>query len=318
MFQFKHPRPLHQGSRIAIVSPASKIAPQLVWNAAEVLEAEGFQPIVMPHAVGECGSFSASADDRLQDVSMALSDSTIDAILCSRGGYGAVHLLNALDKLPAEQFDKWLIGFSDVTALHCLWQRKGMASLHAAMAKYIGRHREFECYDNEMAVLRGAEIQYSVEPHVYNMSGEASGVVVGGNLAVFGGLIGTPYDPFETTFTAERIESGDVEKPLLFIEDVAEPIYKVERQLWQLRLRGVFNRVAGVLVGQFTEYHPSVDHRDMEAMMTRFFADLRAHGCEIPVAFGLPFGHIEANRPLMLGREAIVKIGVDGTTFVQK
>lgn len=290
----KLPPTLERGDRVAIVSPASKIAPELIDSAVAMLEKEGYEPVVMPHAKGESGSFSATAHDRVADMRMALEDDSIRGVLCSRGGYGAVHLLGELDRLPDRCFDKWLIGFSDITALHCLWQRKGVAGLHAAMAKYIGRGGEFEYYSREMGILAGKGdriYDFTFPAHRYDNPGRCRGRVTGGNLAVLGGLIGTPFDP---------VRKGDI----LFIEDIAEPIYKVERILWQLRLRGVFDNIAGLMVGAFTEYRPSADHPDMETMIERFM-----QGYAFPRAYGIPAGHIEGNCPLILGAEADLVVG---------
>lgn len=292
------PAPLRSGDRVAIVSPASKIDPALIDAAAAQLEREGLVPVVMPHARGESGSFSGTAQERLDDMRAALCDDGIRAILCSRGGYGAVHLLEELDRLPRGCFSKWLIGFSDITALHALWHRKGVASLHAAMAKHIGMGSElFGSYDDEMAMLRGGSFDRCFEADVRNVGGQATGTVVGGNLAVVGGLVGTPFDP---------IEPGC----LLFVEDIAEPIYKVERILWQLRLRGVFDRIGGLMVGQFTDYRASADHNSVEEMMERFFS-----GYTFPRAYNLPVGHIDNNRPLLLNAQATLEVGAAAVTL---
>ena len=289
------PAPLRQGDRIAIVSPASKIDPALIDAAVRQLCKEGFEPVVMPHAKGAWGSFSARAEDRIADMRAALEDDSVKGILCSRGGYGAVHLLDELDGVDDAKFCKWLIGFSDITALHALWRRKGVASLHAAMAKYIGRGPDgFACYARELDVLRGGNADFKCGAHAFNVPGEVTGRLVGGNLAVLGGLIGTRFDD---------IRPGSI----LFIEDIAEPIYKVERILWQLRLRGVFDTIGGVLVGQFTDYRASVDHGSVEEMMERFFRPY-----DFPRAYGLPMGHIETNAPLLLGATAHVKVSGSG------
>lgn len=310
------PPALRCGNRVAIVSPASKIDPTLIDSAAAALESEGFECVVMPHAKGANGSFSGLASERLSDLEEGLADPTVNAIICSRGGYGAVHLLEKLDRLPEECFNKWLVGFSDITALHCLWTRKGYASLHGAMAKYIGRGSGFPYYETEMEVLRGGNLKIMADAHPFNRYGCAEGVVTGGNLAVLGGLIGTPYDPFESVYTAEAVESGAVARPMLFIEDIAEPIYKVERILWQQHLRGVFRRVSAVLVGQFTEYRPSADHPDMYTMMHRFFGSIDMP--DIPIVYGLPVGHIEANAPLLFGCPTIVEATPSGVTISQR
>lgn len=305
------PPALGRGNRVAIVSPASKIDPTLIDGAAAALESDGFECVVMPHAKGANGSFSGLASERLSDLEKGLADPAVNAIICSRGGYGAVHLLEKLDRLPKECFNKWLVGFSDVTALHCLWTRKGYASLHGAMAKYIGRGSGFPYYETEMEVLRGGNLKIMADAHPFNRYGCAEGVVTGGNLAVLGGLIGTPYDPFECVYTAEAVA-----RPMLFIEDIAEPIYKVERILWQLHLRGVFRRVSAVLVGQFTEYRPSADHPDMYTMMHRFFGSIDMP--DIPIVYDLPVGHIDANAPLLFGCPTIVEATTSGVTISQR
>ncbi len=285
------PPALCNGDRIAIVSPASKIDAALIDAAASQLRAEGFEPVVMPHAKGECGSFSGTSAERLADLEQAINDPAIRAILCSRGGYGAVHLLEELDRIPAAKFNKWLIGFSDITALHALWNRKGVASLHAAMTKHIGRGSSgFECYDAEIGALRGIPPHLDFPSHPYNRTGCATGPLVGGNMAVFGALVGTPFNP---------VTPGAI----LFMEDIAEPIYKVERILWQLRLAGVFDSIAGVVVGQFTDYRPSADHANMADMISSFLAPY-----SFPVAFDFPAGHVEANFPLLMSATATLDV----------
>ncbi|MBD5226052.1 MAG: LD-carboxypeptidase [Bacteroidales bacterium] len=292
------PPSLKPGDGVAIVSPASHIDSTLIDSAVAALAAEGYSPVVGAHARGCSGSFSADREGRLQDLRDAILDESVRAIICSRGGYGAVHLLEDLDRIDSQYFSKWLVGFSDITALHALWLRKGYASLHAAMAKYIGRREQFPCFRDEMSMLAWdgdlSRFDRHYGPHRFNCRGECRGRVVGGNLAVLGGIIGTPFDP---------VRPGDI----LFIEDIAEPIYKVERILWQLRLRGVFGRLGGLMVGQFTEYRPSADHPDMETMIDRFTA-----GYDFPRAYGIPSGHIEENAPLLMGAEAHLRVDASG------
>ena len=294
---FALPPALREGDTVAIVSPASKIDPALIDSAAARLEAEGLRVRVMPHAKGVSGSFSGTAAERLADMTAALEDDRVRCILCSRGGYGAVHLLEGLDRLPERMFGKWLVGFSDITALHALWRRKGVASLHAAMARHIGMGEAFPSFGAELALLRGAEEPCSWEPHPYNRTGEASGMLVGGNMAVLGGLWGTPFFP---------VREGSI----LVVEDVAEPIYKVERMMWQLRLSGVLERLGALVVGQFTEYRPSADWQTMEDMLRHCL-----EGYNFPVSFGAPFGHIDNNRPLTLGRSATLKVRPGSVTL---
>lgn len=294
-----------QGDKVAILSPASIINPDYVDGAAATLRRWGLHPEVMPHTLGEHGSFSGSATDRLSDLRAAMTDPEIKAIICSRGGYGCVHLLPELDRLMAsgEVSPKWLVGFSDVSALHALWGKYGWPSVHASMTKHLtlgGPDDQLNLL--LLSILRGEKPElmfptgFSGSPSgKLSRPGKADGMVVGGNLAVLGGLIGTPVNP---------IRPGTI----LLIEDIAEPIYKVERILWQLRLAGIFDNLAGLIVGQFTDYkYPSRDHADMYAMIDSFLSHTPG-GVPFPVAMDVPVGHIYENHPLILNLEACLEV----------
>lgn len=288
------PKPLQLGSKIAIVSPAGIARAEDVYGAACVLEQCGWQPVVMPHALGRNGSYSGSVEERFEDLCQALTDEEIRAIVCSRGGYGAVHLLDLLDGLSLRQDPKWMVGFSDITALHASMLRHGIASIHGPMTKYIrargGVNPDFEAL---CRLLRGECPSYHFDAHLLNKAGEAEGVFVGGNLAVMSGLIGTPYDMLRPN-------------TILFIEDIAEPIYKVERILWQLHLSGVLDGLKGLMVGAFTDYRPSADYCSMESMIAKMTARMG-----YPIVFGVPSGHGGRSIPMVEG--AMVKINVHAT-----
>lgn len=243
----------------------------------------------------------------------ALSDPEVKAIICSRGGYGCVHLLAALDVFLSSGRGinpKMLVGFSDVSALHALWGKHGWESIHASMTKQLTLGGPDDPLNKMMLAMLHGECRdvelptgHSGSPHGRrNRRGEAEGMVVGGNLAVLGGLIGTPYN---------QITPGTI----LLIEDIAEPIYKVERILWQLRMAGIFDNLAGLIVGQFTDYRaPSKDHSDMYAMIQAFLAD-PAFPTTFPVAMDVPVGHIDGNRPLILNRKARLTVSDTSATL---
>lgn len=290
------PAPLRPGDTIAICSPAGRIAAEKVDKAAEVLRAQGWKTVVMPHALGEHGSFSGTPAERLADLRAAFADPAVRAILCSRGGYGVVHILDDLDALPAIADDpKWVIGFSDISALHALMNRKGIESIHSSMAAHI-----LEGPDNEdnaalFAILRGERPAYSFPGTPDDTPGVAEGTLLGGNLAVLAELISTPYD----------IIRPDT---ILFIEDIAEPVYKIERILYQLRLSGVLGRLRGLIVGQFTDYKPDDNHASMESMIRDAVA-----GYDYPVAFNAPVGHVFHNIPLIESARVTLKVNPEGT-----
>lgn len=293
-----YPRPLSAGDKIAIVSPASAINPDYVDGAASTIAAAGWTPVVYPGALGRSGSYSGSTTQRLNDLTRALTDPSVRAILCSRGGYGAVHLLDHISQLPLADDPKWLIGFSDISALHALMQAKGIASIHASMAKQLAKGVDHPINRLLFNILRGQENNYTFPPHPYNRHGAVTARLVGGNLAVLAGLIATPYDLLQPD-------------TLLFIEDIAEPIYKVERILYQLRLKGVLQRLKGLIVGRFTEYSPDANHPSMERMI----ADMTAPYA-YPVAFNIPVGHIDDNIPLIQGSTVTLTVTPTQTTLL--
>ncbi len=295
---------LAPGDKIAILSPASVINPEYVEGAVATLCQWGFNTEVMPHTLGEHGSFSGTPSERLSDFREALLDPDVKAVVCSRGGYGCVHLLLELDRIIGcgEVRKKWLVGFSDVSALHALWGKHGWPSVHASMTKHLALGGPTDPLNRQLLAMLSGETREITLPTgcsgspagKRNRCGEGYGMVVGGNLAVLGGLIGTPFNP---------VKPGSI----LLVEDIAEPIYKVERILWQLRLAGIFDSLAGLIVGQFTDYRaPSRDHADMYAMIDSFLGD----HCPFPVAMDVPVGHIDNNHPVLLNTPARLEVGL--------
>lgn len=294
------PRSLGPGAKIAIVSPSSIIKPQNVYNALPVLRDRGWEPVVSPHAFDRHGSFAGTDDNRYSDLAEALTDPEVDAILCSRGGYGAVHLLERLARLPLEDTPKWLIGFSDISALHALLTSRGIASIHAPMAKALADHGGDNA-DNRALLdfLAGEGLEYSLDPSPMNRSGDATGLLVGGNLSVISDLVGTPFDVIKP-------------RRILFIEDVNEPIYKIERMLYQLRLSGVLADLAGLIVGKFSGCAPDADF----ASVNNIVADL-TRDYSYPVAYDIPVGHVTHNIPLVCGAACSLSVGESSVEISQ-
>lgn len=274
---------LQRGDTVAIVSPASSVDPALVEGAAAELGAQGFNVKIMPHALGVNGSYSGSVEERLGDLQAAIDDPAVKAIVCSRGGYGAAHLL---DKLRVSR-PVWMIGFSDISALHALWRHNGVCSIHGSMAKELALKR---CGGNEAnkrlieILTTGIMPPVEWDPTPLNIYGEAEGRLVGGNLAVLNGLAATPYD---------LLRPG---RNILFLEDVCEPIYKVERVLYRLRMAGVLDNLSGLVIGQFTGWQESKDWSDMNTMISSAVGKV-----PYPIAFNAPIGHVDSNLPVVHG-----------------
>lgn len=294
------PPALKEGDKIAIVSPAGISRAQNVYNALPVLQELGWEPYTSKHAFGRHGTYSGTDEERYADLEEALLDPEVKAILCSRGGYGAVHLLERLDKLPLRENAKWIIGFSDISALHALMSRHGIASIHGPMARHIATHSGNDADSQALfGILQGKPQTFEIAPHPLNRPGETTAPLLGGNMAVLNGLIGTPFDMF---------------KPgtILFIEDVSEPIYKIERMMYQLKLSGILEQLSGLIVGDFTEYSPDIDNESMESMIVGMVREY-----DYPVAFGVPFGHAKNIMPLVESIEATLTVTPEGVTISQ-
>lgn len=288
-----YPKPLQPGDAIAIVSPASKIDTKLVDSACATLARWGFDPIVGRHCKGSCGSYSGTIDQRLSDLREAAENPKVRAVLCSRGGYGVVHLLSSLLPEFWKTDPKWIIGFSDISALHAAAAANGVASIHAPMCKHLTEHPDDECSQALRRILAGELPAYETKPNPLNHTGKAEGRIFGGNLAVLNGLVSTPYD----------LLKGD---RILFIEDVGEEIYKVERMLYTLKLNGTLASLKALIVGQFTEYHPSDDHTEMYDMIEKMMKSY-----DIPVVYDFPVGHVDRNLPIVEGAYASLAVDAD-------
>ena len=270
------PAPLKKGDKIAICAPAGKIKSEVVEPAAEVLRKHGWKVEIMPHVYGEYGSFSGTPDERFSDLKTAFEDPEVRAILCARGGYGVVHIMDRLNALPIEKDPKWVIGFSDISALHALMTSKGIASIHSSMAAHIKEGENDVDNAALFDILEGGRPAHIFDSHEYDRQGIATGILRGGN-----------------------------------IEDVSEPIYKIERILYQMRLSGLLGNIRGLIIGQFTDYKPDGIHESMEDMIRDTIA-----GYDFPTAFNVPVGHVDHNIPLIESARVTLKVSPSGKNSI--
>ena len=299
-----YPAPLKKGDTIAIISPASVVKEEYVFGAISRLKERGYNPVLMKHAIGhEIGSFSATKSERLMDLFEALEDPQIKAILCSRGGYGCCQLLANFSFGMIFHNPKWLIGFSDISARHALWYNSGIASIHGPMAKHLATMPyDDPCTEALFNMLENSgRFDYTVAPHKYNQIGKATGTLRGGNLAVLTDLADTPYDILNSS--NDRNKDGVI----LFFEDIAEPIYKVNRMLWRMILNGSLTMVKGIIFGRFTEYRADKNYDTMEDMIH----ELIEHSIvppNIPIVYNFPVGHTDINYPLTEGAKVELEV----------
>ena len=289
------PHPLRLGQTVAFISPATEVRPEFVSGAKARIEKAGFNVRVMPHALGDpCGSYSASREERLQDFLEAWGDPEVGAVICSRGGYECVHLLDDIQDESLRKNPKWLVGFSDVSALHARLLEAGIASVHGSMARYIADAEGGQkALDSLLAILCAEISRFDYRLPASPLNGfrtSVCGQLRGGNLAVLSHLIGTRHDIF----------AG--EGHILFIEDISEAIYATERMLWQLRQAGILDRINGLIIGEVTDTKADRNFPDTATMIHHRLGEWGVSE-RIPVVYGFPAGHIPGNVPLIEGAE---------------
>jgi muramoyltetrapeptide carboxypeptidase len=272
---------------IRILSPSGVINPELILGAQKRLESWGYQVSLGQHAMSQYGRFAGTAAERLADINQALADPTVDIILCSRGGYGLQQILDQI-QLPSRPKAEWplIVGYSDITELHCLMALHGVRTLHMSMCKDLS---ELADDDPTLLAMQAALASETSHPTLQELAHNTP--IIGGNLSVLYGLQGTPWE------LNKIIDQMDC-SPLLLIEDIGENHYHIDRMLHNLRMSGVLARISGLIIGHFT------DCQDDERMGCTIEETIRQAVSEYdyPVILA-PIGHEQPNWPAMLGGE---------------
>lgn len=281
------PQFLKQGDTVAIASPAGAVGDAaIVSGAADTLRSWGLNVIIAPHALTRRGYYAGTVGERTEDFLALIGNDSVKAILCSYGGYGCVHIVDAVAAAIAEK-PKWIIGMSDCSVLHAACLAKGVMSLHAPQCRHLSSCPTDEATQYLRSILFGRSVEYTIEAHPYNIKGTARGRIVGGNLSVLHALMRTRYDIFRPD-------------TILFIEDINEPLYRIERMLYSLKLSGVLSGLAALVVGRFEATKEAAafggSHYDI---IRALMAD-----CNIPVCYDFPVGHCPENFPIVEGAEA--------------
>ena len=279
---------LKKNDKVVLIAPAGKIVEKMIFSqAVDLLRSWDLQAVLMPHACDEYGCFAGTTENRLKDLQEAFDTQDIKAIFCARGGYGLMQIIGQLDLTKFLQNPKLIIGYSDVTVLHNVASYCGVVSLHAPMLRSLVRNKlPDSLMQTYRQMLFGEMPIYKIRPHSLNRCGRVAGKIVGGNLAVFSALRGTPYDL-------------DFTNKILFIEDIAEKPHSVDRMLQNLKLGGVFDSISALIVGQFTDYE---EDEGMCRTLYELIADVVAE-YSFPVVFNFPAGHVVENYPLLFNSD---------------
>ena len=270
------PPNLRQGDTIGIVCPAGAIDSKIVENCKETLEKWGYKVRLGATVGTKFNSFAGTDAERAADIQAMLNDPSVHAILCGRGGYGVSRIINELDFTNFHKQPKWVIGFSDITVLHAAIQKQNYMSIHGPMAAAFGKGVEGEIFTESLkALLEGRLMEIAAKKHAFNKEGKVRARLVGGNLCLVAHLIGSKF-------------AFDTKGKILFLEDVGEYHYNLDRLMIQIKNAGLLDGLAGLIVGGFT---------DMKDKSTDFgataFEIIAAHTAayKYPICFNFPISH---------------------------
>ncbi|WP_405574946.1 LD-carboxypeptidase [Winogradskyella sp. Asnod2-B02-A] len=287
---------LKAGDTVAIVAPSGilKNREGEVQQAVKLLESWGLHAIVGKHVFSKANHFAGTDEERCSDLQSAMDDPKISAIWCARGGYGTVRVLDKLNYTEFKKNPKWVIGYSDITALHNQVHNEGFQSLHALMCVSLTKNLDDikESVSTFKTAIFGHPENYTLKGSSYNRTGETSGELVGGNLTMLHTMLGSK-------------ESIDTSGKILFIEEIGEYKYHIDRMLQSMKRAGYFDNLNGLVVGDMSKMRKNTTlwGTSVEQLILDALADY-----DFPIAFNVPAGHEKDNRALVLGKIVNLKV----------
>jgi muramoyltetrapeptide carboxypeptidase len=290
---------LQKGDTIAILATARKNIDDNLKPAIDLLHSWGLE-VVIGSSIGLDNHQLAGTDEqRAADFQQQMDNPNIKAIWCVRGGYGTVRMLDLLDFTKFEQHPKWIIGFSDVTVLHNHLDTMGYKSVHGIMPISVPKATP-EAIETLRIALFGEQLDYKISPHAMNRMGKATGQLVGGNLSILYSLLGSK-------------SAIDCRDKILFIEDLDEYLYHIDRMMMNLKRNGCLESIKGIVVGAVTKMKDNEIPWGKNAL--EIIEDVTKK-YNIPVIYNFPAGHIQDNRTLIMGNKVTINVTVDGSTVV--
>lgn len=300
----ERPGYLQAGDKVALISPSYFTPMENVEKTAALLSSWGLEPVIGPN-VGKRvdGQYAGTVAERVSDIRWALNAPAVKAIICNRGGYGSIQLIDQMTLAELKASPKWIVGFSDISTLHGLWSRAGVMSIHGTMSSFLARDGRDASSTLMRDLLMGRVPRYELPSHQQNIEGRASGVLVGGNICTFAPNLGTQAD---ATLGRDLI---------LFIEEVEESMHNIDRQMRILQMNGVLDRCRGVILGEFTDCGTEFkDASGATISVESMICDMLKQ-YHIPVLCGFPAGHGDVNLPLVMGANVTIDVRSDGATL---
>jgi muramoyltetrapeptide carboxypeptidase len=284
---------LRKGDTVGIAAPSSYLLKEELEPGLELIRSWGLQVMIGQHVFRRSNSFAGTDEQRAADFQAMLDDPGIRAIICARGGYGTVRIIRKLNFDKFLRHPKWIAGCSDITVLHGYLQNLGVESLHSEMPRFVPpAEPDLASMDSLRAALFGETRQYSIQPNAGNKPGKSRGILTGGNLSVLYSLAGSDLEPE----TAGRI---------LFIEDIGEYLYHIDRMMMNLAVRDRMKDLKGLVVGTMNNMMISGSGYRKPAYSVIREA---VSSFDFPVMFGFPAGHAHPNMSLILGREVEITV----------
>lgn len=289
---------LQKGDTIAIVATARKISLEELQPAIDIVNAWGLKVVLSKNIFCIDNQFAGTDEERAADMQWALDDASVKAVICARGGYGTVRIIDKLDFSNFIKHPKWIVGYSDITVFHQhINQNFGVASLHATMP--INFTKNEEATESLRKALFGEALTYTVPAHALNKTGESRGELIGGNLSLMYALCGSKSDI-------------DTKGKILFIEDLDEYLYHIDRMMMNLKRSGKFQHLAGLIVGGMS------DMKDNTTPFGKTAEEIILDAVKeynFPVCFDFPAGHIDRNLALVMGREVNLFVNANSVSL---
>lgn len=291
----KNTFPNNNIKRIHFIVSSAYLEYDTILKAKHILESNGFE-ITIANSCFLNNNFETTDKERINDLQLAINDPNIDAIIPVRGGYGLIRIIEKVDFSLFLKYPKWIIGYSDITILHLVLNNLKIASIHSTMCKDIADINNVSAQLLIDKLKNKFNINYKINPHKLNIEGESYAELIGGNLSIIYSLQGTPFEI-------------DTNNKILFIEDLNEKLYHLDRMLFNLRLSGKFDNLKGLIVGQFTEFIPDSYFSDAYSIIYLHIKDY-----DFPCCFNFPVGHCKNNYPLVCGSNYSFNVNAE---FVQ-
>ena len=293
------PPALNPGDLIYITAPAKLMDGQAVTYAKKHLEENGFKVLISKNCLGKHHYFSGTDEERLWDLQFGIDHPDVRAILCARGGYGSIRLVDRINWANMLREPKWLIGFSDITVFHHRLNKLGVQSIHGSMPINFEKNTE-AALTSLVNTLKGSWPQFLLPSNQCNKVGIATGNLIGGNLSIVYSMLGTD-------------DQYDFEDSILFLEDLGEHYYQVERMFFALKKSGAFQKIKGLIIGGISELEdtdPPLGRTIEEIVLDQLMFT------RIPVLFNFPGGHIEDNRAMVFGKKIQLTVSEEEASVV--